>query len=485
MDTASILIIDPENSHRDNLASILNTEGFNVTSATSGHNALSVLTAHEPDLIILDEGVNDLTPTDLARRLQAANMESFIIVMSRQTDLDRSMKWIMSGALTCLKKPIEYEKLRPAIEAGLDNKKAFYEILRLTDDLRISNQKLVKNQELSLSEQSALREKTEQLRFLNKLSIDLSSSLETLAVIEVAMSALYSLMRPDLILIITAFASHDKLGYYTNRRVNTEVMRMMTQGLNPELRTCFSSSEVEKQVIGTTEKLPPLTKLPRYTKVFPLLAAGLNQGLVTIHYSDESQETADQDLLLESVSMQLAQALLNAHQHEQALYMASRDSLTGLFNRRSFEEQLAREFERTLRYNRPMSLIMADLDNFKAINDHYGHPAGDFVINSVARVLEDCLRTTDIPARYGGEEFVVILPDIALDQASHISRRIREDIKKLTLSFGGTPINLTISQGMTDTNNPKVKRAQDLVRIADQALYRAKIEGRDTVRSRP
>ncbi|MBW2621549.1 MAG: diguanylate cyclase [Deltaproteobacteria bacterium] len=485
MSNASILIVDPESSHRDDLATTLNTQGFNVTSATSGVNAINALTAYEPDLIILDEEVNDLTPIDLAKRLQAQNMESFIIVMSRQGDLDRSMKWIMSGALTCLKKPVEYEKLRPAIEMGLDNKKAFYEILRLTDDLRESNQKLEKNQELFLNEQAALREKSEQLRFLNRLSTDLSSSLETGAVIKVAMNALSILMKPDLIFIAASFAPHEKLGYYTNRQIEPEVMNMITQRIKPELTGSHSACQAETRIIEGVETVPPLLKFPRHMMAYPLFAAGAKHGLLTIHYSDKLRATADQSLLLENVSMLLAQALLNAHQHGQALYMASRDPLTGLYNRRSFEESLAREFERTQRYNRPMSLIMADLDNFKTINDRFGHPAGDFVIKTVAQALENCLRTTDIPVRYGGEEFAVILPDTGLDQASHIARRIRGDIKKLNITLDGTVIHQTISLGMTDTNNPGVRQAQDLVQLADKALYKAKIQGRDTVRSCP
>lgn len=162
--------------------------------------------------------------------------------------------------------------------------------------------------------------------------------------------------------------------------------------------------------------------------------------------------------------------------------MAVTDELTGLFNRRHFNEHLDQEWRRALRSREPLSLILLDIDYFKQYNDHYGHPAGDECLKSVAGALRrSLLRTSDMAIRYGGEEFCILLPNTNLEGAHNIAQRIRSAIARLGIPhpFSITSDVVTLSDGIASTvPSPKGSPSQ-LISMADDALYTAKTLGRN------
>jgi len=161
--------------------------------------------------------------------------------------------------------------------------------------------------------------------------------------------------------------------------------------------------------------------------------------------------------------------------------MATRDSLTDLANLRSFRLSLEDEFNRSLRYGDPMSVLMADLDRFKTVNDTYGHPRGDAVLKETARIMLDVMRNVDLVARYGGEEFVVIMPHTDLDGAKKAAERARAAVEGN--HFEGLPEagDVTISIGVATLVEDAEINMDDLVKMADEALYKAKVNGRNRV----
>ncbi|MEI6664740.1 MAG: GGDEF domain-containing protein [Chloroflexota bacterium] len=161
--------------------------------------------------------------------------------------------------------------------------------------------------------------------------------------------------------------------------------------------------------------------------------------------------------------------------------LATTDALTGLFNRRIFFEQLGIEFRRSIRYRHPMSVIMADLDRFKDVNDRHGHPFGDLVLSVTAQTLRASVRESDIVARYGGEEFVLMLPETGRDEALVVAEKLRSAIERQEYTNGVTETRITISLGVATTPDCAPNDAEDLVRLADEALYDAKRGGRNRV----
>lgn len=164
---------------------------------------------------------------------------------------------------------------------------------------------------------------------------------------------------------------------------------------------------------------------------------------------------------------------------EKLHYYATADALTGLYNRSYFFDLAAELINK--KSESPVSFIIFDLDDFKNINDTYGHQAGDAVLESVAKVFKDSLRKNDIIGRYGGEEFVVLLLDTKLDEASTLAERIRESIEQAKIEYLGNIITVTGSLGISCAEGPYRARLDNLVRDADNALYEAKIRGKNKV----
>ncbi len=166
---------------------------------------------------------------------------------------------------------------------------------------------------------------------------------------------------------------------------------------------------------------------------------------------------------------------------EQARRLANTDGLTGLYNHRYLHERLRQEIERANRYGRQLSLVMVDLDHFKAYNDTHGHPRGDEVLIAIAHTLRQISRSSDVVARYGGEEFTMILPETPLDEARVLAERARRHVESLELAGRDafTTARVTLSAGIAALCRGCSQ--ESLIDAADAALYRAKHEGRNRV----
>ncbi len=166
--------------------------------------------------------------------------------------------------------------------------------------------------------------------------------------------------------------------------------------------------------------------------------------------------------------------------------LALQDQLTGLANRRALEEMLRNEVSRALRHVRPLAILMADVDHFKAINDTYGHRAGDDVLRQLARLVADTLRSIDMAARYGGEEIFVIMPETPISEAGQVAERLRAAVEAHTFVVDPEdeeppiPLRLTASVGVAALPE-NAESLEGLVETADRALYDAKRQGRNRV----
>lgn len=206
----------------------------------------------------------------------------------------------------------------------------------------------------------------------------------------------------------------------------------------------------------------------------------LPEGLGELRlYQVEGESQRISRSFLAGIADCMAGALGKARDHGRVRELTLRDGMTGLFNRRAFEELLTVEGER--RGGGPLSLLMIDIDNFKSINDRYGHPAGDEVIVAVGKAIGEECRGGDLAARYGGEEFAVLLPGACEASASGVAERIRGRIASIGFSFALEECTVTGSFGVACRREPQGIEVKDLIRQADRALYVAKRSGKNRV----
>jgi two-component system cell cycle response regulator len=207
----------------------------------------------------------------------------------------------------------------------------------------------------------------------------------------------------------------------------------------------------------------------------------------TIFDMDMSRQKSYQDIL-EEANFELNKSTLalektlrkRARENEQLKEQVVRDGLTGLNNYRYFHELLDRELDRALRYQRPLGLILGDIDKFKEVNDTFGHQMGDQMLVEIARVFTETLRKSDCVARYGGEEFAILLVETPLESTLAMAERLRELVGQLKVSQGGREARVTISFGLTAIDqHPFPVTKEEMIRLADEALYEAKRTGRN------
>jgi len=210
----------------------------------------------------------------------------------------------------------------------------------------------------------------------------------------------------------------------------------------------------------------------------PLISFGQTLGVLTLH-SSQLDAFRDSDLLpLESVGDICANSIQNAHYVERVKQLAYLDGLTGIFNRRFFEVRIMEEIERARRYGSGMAVIMADIDQFKKLNDEFGHLLGDEVLRQVSSLFHQNLRKIDVVCRYGGEEFALLLSQTNAPQAVTVAEKLRKLVQGW--EFPGVPRTVTISAGVAAFPDHGSGR-DELVRAADNALYAAKQSGRNRV----
>lgn len=230
-----------------------------------------------------------------------------------------------------------------------------------------------------------------------------------------------------------------------------------------------------RQALGEAE---PLAGAARSEICFPMIVAGTPEGVLGV--TPDPPLSEHQRSILSAAAALLAVSLKNSQLFREVRENSVRDGLTGCFNRSHALEVLDAEIRRARRSKLPMSLVMFDLDNFKEINDRYGHVCGDAVLAAVGSKMKSELRGSDLKCRYGGDEFMVILPDTPLAGAKQVSENLRLELESHAVTWNGEQVKVTASFGITVVTPTDLDPLVAVAR-ADAALYRAKEHGRNHI----
>jgi diguanylate cyclase (GGDEF)-like protein len=221
-----------------------------------------------------------------------------------------------------------------------------------------------------------------------------------------------------------------------------------------------------------------LGKRARHAVTYELTINDEHLGILTLT-RNHTFSRADVDKL-EKLICAVHYPLRNALLYHEAVNAAHRDPLTGVGNRAAMNSAVRREIELAFRHNRSLGVIMMDVDHFKSINDAYGHAAGDYLLQSLTTCTEQSMRISDFLFRYGGEEFVIILPETDQAGVLRLAKRIRRRVEKLETVYQDQTIQMTVSLGVTNLRESDDEKT--LFTRADEALYRAKRDGRNCIR---
>jgi len=450
--TARVLIVDDVPANLKLLDAKLTAEYFDVVKASSGPEAIEIATAQQPDIILLDVMMPGMDGFEVCRRLKAAPQTEHIpIVMVTALDQPKDrVQGLQAGADDFLTKPVNDLALFARV-------KSLVRLKMVTDELRMreaTGQRI--GAFIGTSTERMLMVEPGRVLVLDDRPTSLKRLTEALALEHTVTIA----ETPEEMLQLAGFGDFDLL-----------IVSLTLQEFDG-LRLCSQLRSLE-----ATRQTPILAIVEEGDT--PRLVRALDMGV-----NDYLLRPVDRNELVARCRTQLRRKRYQDYlrdKFQQGLELAITDALTGLYNRRYMESHLTTLVEEGLQSGKPVSLLIFDIDYFKAVNDTHGHAAGDTVLKEFAQRIQQNVRGVDLACRLGGEEFVVVMPDTDLSYAFMVGERLRQKVAEVPFRIEpSTTLNVTVSIGIGVTEGGG-DTAKKLLERADNALYRAKRDGRNRV----
>lgn len=450
--TARVLIVDDIPTNVRLLEARLNAEYYDLVTASSGPEALSLCQSSDIDIVLLDVMMPDMDGFEVCQRLKADTRTQHIPVLM-VTALDQPsdrVRGLQVGADDFLTKPVDDMQLLARV-------KSLVRLKSLTDELRA---RATTGQQIAIED--AMRAMDQVTSTGGSILIVDSDGRHA----ERIKGYLAPEHRVD---ILTQPA--DAVFQVTGAHYELALIAMSLTDFDP-LRVCSQIRTLEH-----TRTLPIILMSDEVDKpkVMRALDLGVNDYISRPVERNELAARVRTQIRRHRYAQELRQSVNNT------MALAVTDDMTGLYNRRYLDRHLSVMLEKAQSQDRDMALMILDIDHFKAVNDTYGHDAGDAALKEFAARLKRNIRGVDLACRFGGEEFVVLMPDTDHQQAEAVAERVRNAIAERSFDVGaGRPLSLTVSAGVA-LNETEGDTPETLIKRADLALYRAKREGRNRV----
>ena len=453
--TGRVLVVDDIPANLKLLEARLGAEYFDVSTALSGEAALAACAREIPDIVLLDVMMPGMDGFEVCRRLKAdpRTVHVPVVMVTALDQIADRVKGLEAGADDFLTKPVNDTALVTRV-------KSLVRLKSLTDELRLRS---ASGRDLGLDDGFDPRMFAEVPRGKVLVVDDRRSSFERLQAGLVAHHTLTLETDPQQALFRATEGDFD-LVIVSLGLSNFDGLRLVSQ-----LRS-----------LDRTRMLPILliTEQDDRTRLMRGLDMGVNDYLVRPIDRQELQARVATQIRRKHYTDRLRETV------KQTMEMAVTDGLTGLHNRRFMATHLEQALEQAHRHERDLSVLIADMDHFKSVNDTYGHDAGDAVLRELADRIRACVRGADLACRFGGEEFVVIMPDTDLAAAGIVAERIRARVAGEPFRLpGGALLERTISIGIA-TRETATDTTDTLLKRADGGLYQAKESGRNRVIAR-
>jgi diguanylate cyclase (GGDEF)-like protein len=323
------------------------------------------------------------------------------------------------------------------------------------------------------------RRRSEQLEAINAVARQTTAVLELDALLTVVCRLLLEWFRIDHVAVLLAEGETLRVRAYEGRLTpNLAMGSQLATGVGLAARALSTGKSVIENNVNEVDGYIAGFVETQSEMCVPLIFFGEKLGVLALESARKDAFDHDDLQPLESVADICAAAIQNASHFDRMKQLAYVDGLTGIHNRRYFEMRVVEELERAGRFQGRMSIIMVDIDNFKRLNDEFGHLLGDEVLRSVSTILKQQLRKVDMVCRYGGEEFAIVVPETSGENALRVAEKLRRHVE--SHHFPGVPRPVTISAGVADYPTHGITR-DEVVAAADSALYQAKQAGRNRV----
>ena len=453
--TARILVVDDVPANVKLLEVRLLAEYFEVLTAFSGADALEICESGKVDVVLLDVMMPEMDGFEVCRRLKADSTTAHIpvVMVTALDEVADRVRGLESGADDFLTKPVNDLQL-------LTRVRSLVRLKMLTDELRLraSTTRDIGIEEL-LGRKDPLGDKRGRVLLVDE-RVPAQARIRDMLV---AVADVDVVAEPQAAFFQAAEGDYDCVLVTTS-----------LSGFDP-LRLCSQLRSLDR-----TRFLPIVMLAEKGQDDIVLRALDLGVNDYLLRPVDEQELTA-------RLRTQIRRKRYNQELRSsvaQTIELAITDGLTGLHNRRYLDSHLQTLFERAASRQRPLSLLISDIDRFKRINDTHGHAAGDDVLREFARRLRKNVRGIDLACRYGGEEFVVVMPDTEQAVAERVAERIRQEIEMLPFGpEGAAALDVTVSIGVASIS-PAADTLEALLKRADGALYEAKKSGRNRVVAR-
>jgi len=471
---SKILVADDDPALSRTLWWILKENGYEVTTVPGGEHLLERL-ATEPDppfdLVLLDIMMPKVDGLELLGRLKGD--ERFkdlpVLMISSMPPEEATVRSLGLGANDFIPKPFRMKELLARVKAHL----------RVGDQLN-----------------QARREARNRSAMIDIMT-EVTTSLKPDEIYQILVRRVAQALNISRCSIILGGPEDDRatvIAAYENPTLHNLPVDLRRY---PEIRHCMASGDVVLARDVFTDPLYSEVRdaweaegRPVPTRSAICVRFSLRDhpaGVFFLRTSPDDAPLTDHDLLFaDQVIRSAVAALEKAYDLEHAVLgqeqmrqLAETDPLTAVYNRRALMQKLEQEMDRAARYATRLTVMMIDIDNFKQINDSFGHLVGDKVLKQLANLLKREQRSVDVLARYGGEEFVVLLPETTVAESRNFAERILRRVAAYDFGESGRPVRVTISVGMASYPDSRVTDGQSLLKLADGHLYRAKVDGRN------
>jgi len=454
--TYKILVVDDDPNIRKILDDTLKRKGYQILTARDGTEALTKLKKDTVELVLSDLQLPDISGLEVLQRVKADYPLTEVIILTGNASLDSAIESTNMGAFSYLQKPYEMDQLLLHIKRAIEKQQAEEKILKHTIELKKINSELKALYEISLIISRTID--------INRLFSDIVDSISNIEVFSFVLKSMIFHVDKNRTYLVPMGLSKAEPAPCKNTNIGDCLCGLTAK--NGEIIISNNCRE-DKRHTGKSH-----WKAPHGHIIIPLKAVNKIEGVLCLFTRPDTEPDKQLLKLLSTIGNQIGIAIENLKLYEEAKSFSFHDPLTGLANRRLLQIQFEKSFEGAKRYEKPLSIIMLDIDHFKKYNDTYGHIEGDRLLVSIANILLNDLRSPDYIFRYGGEEFLIMMPETSAQNAGIVAERLRKII--------AAQLNVTVSLGISSYHQ-SIQTGEELIHHADTALYKAKQNGRNRV----